>query len=61
MDWFTDSSCKEMSHRTHWRFDQMALDAGQMDDMQLSLQQLTQVLDNCVSCHAAYRIDRVAE
>ncbi|MBV2089669.1 MAG: hypothetical protein KUF72_02140 [Candidatus Thiodiazotropha sp. (ex Ctena orbiculata)] len=52
---------KRLGFDTHRRFDQMALDAEQMGDMQLSLQQLTQVLDNCVSCHATYRIDRMAE
>ena len=52
---------KRLGFDTHRRFDQMALDAEQMGDMQLSLQQLTQVLDNCVSCHATYRIDRMVE
>ena len=52
---------KRLGLDTHRRFDQMALDAEQMGDMPLSLQQLTQVLNNCVNCHAAYRIDRLAE
>ncbi|MCG8015045.1 MAG: hypothetical protein JAY97_02425 [Candidatus Thiodiazotropha sp. 'RUGA'] len=52
---------KRLGFDTHRRFDQMALDAKQMGDMPLSLQQLTRVLDNCVSCHATYRIDRMVE
>ena len=52
---------KRLGFDTHRRFDEMALDAEQMGDRQLSLQQLTRVLDNCVSCHAAYRIDRLVE
>ena len=52
---------KRLGRDTHNRFDQMALDAEQMGDMQLSLRQLTRLLDNCVICHAAYRIDPRAE
>ena len=52
---------KRLGRDTHSRFDQMALDAEQMGDMRLSLQQLARLLDNCVICHAAYRIDSSAE
>lgn len=52
---------KRLGSDTHRRFDLMALDAEQMGDMQISLQQLAEVLDNCVNCHATYRIDRLTK
>jgi len=52
---------KKLGFDTHRAFDQLALDAEQLGDMAYSLQQLTILMDNCVSCHATYRIDRLAE
>ncbi len=42
---------------THRRFDQLALDAEQFGDPQQTLQALGELLQNCVGCHAAYRIE----
>ncbi len=42
---------------THRRFDQLAMDAAQMGDPDLALEQLDRLMDNCVACHAMYRID----
>jgi len=52
---------KKLGFDTHRAFDQLALDAEQLGDMSHSLQQLTTLMDNCVQCHAAYRIDRLPE
>ena len=52
---------KQLGFDTHRAFDQLALDAEQLGDMGYSLQQLTILMDNCVSCHATYRIDRLME
>ncbi len=42
---------------THKRFDRLAMDVEQMDDSDLALEQLGELMRNCVSCHAAYRIE----
>lgn len=42
---------------THRRFDQLAMDAQQMGDGDVALEQLDRLLENCVACHAAFRID----
>ncbi|MEW8027723.1 MAG: hypothetical protein AB2792_20150 [Candidatus Thiodiazotropha sp.] len=52
---------KMLGFDTHRRFDQLALDAEQLGDSQHSLQQLAELMANCVSCHATYRIDSVNE
>ena len=39
----------------------LALDADELEDPEHSLQQLSELMQNCVACHAAYRIDAVAE
>ncbi len=48
---------KQLGRDTHARFDQIALDAEQLGDPRHALSQLNDVLDNCVACHAAFRID----
>lgn len=50
-------SFKKLGFDTHSRFDQLALDAEQLGDTQHSLQQLSELMSNCVACHASYRID----
>lgn len=47
---------KTLGMSTHAAFDQLALDAEQMGDRELALRQLGEILGNCVSCHAAYRL-----
>ena len=42
-------------------FDQLALDAEQMGDKELVLEQLGTLMQNCVGCHAGYRIDPVTK
>jgi cytochrome c556 len=48
---------KVLGFDTHRKFDQLALDAEQLGDPMHSLEQLTELMNNCVACHAAYRID----
>ncbi|MBU0500593.1 MAG: hypothetical protein KJ558_13975 [Gammaproteobacteria bacterium] len=48
---------KELGMGTHHRFDQLALDAEQMEDTQQVLMDLSVLLNNCIACHAAYRIE----
>ncbi|MCU7813135.1 MAG: hypothetical protein KZQ77_18165 [Candidatus Thiodiazotropha sp. (ex Notomyrtea botanica)] len=52
---------KKLGFDTHGRFDTLALDAEQLGDPQHSLQQLAELMNNCVSCHATYRIDLLEE
>lgn len=48
---------KELGLSTHRAFDQLALDAEQMGDTAPIQAQLATLLNNCVACHAAFRID----
>ncbi|MCW8906119.1 MAG: hypothetical protein OQL28_02625 [Sedimenticola sp.] len=47
---------KQLGVDTHRQFDQLALDADQMGDADHTLGQMSRLMQNCVSCHAAYRI-----
>ncbi|MCU7958638.1 MAG: hypothetical protein KZQ58_01290 [gamma proteobacterium symbiont of Bathyaustriella thionipta] len=48
---------KKLGFATHSKFDQMALDAESLGDSAYALQQLSELMQNCVACHAAYRLD----
>lgn len=48
---------KKLGGDTHKRFDQLAMDAEDLEDGSHTLEQLSALMNNCVSCHAAYRID----
>lgn len=50
---------KQLGFDTHTKFDQLALDAEQMGDSEQVLVQMGTLMQNCVACHAAYRIDTV--
>ncbi len=45
----------------HQAFDRLALDAGDMGDQTQILQQLSDILGNCVACHATYRLEASAD
>lgn len=47
---------KQLGFDTHARFDQLALDAGKAGDAGHVLAQLSTLMNNCVACHASYRI-----
>ena len=51
---------KKLGFDTHRKFDMLALDAEELEDTEHSLQQLSELMQNCVACHEAYRIDAVA-
>ena len=52
-------SFKKLGFDTHRQFDMLALDAEQLGDREHSLKQLSSLMNNCVACHASYRIDAV--
>jgi hypothetical protein len=47
---------KELGLATHKGFDQLAMDARDLGDAKQSLQQLGQLMNNCVACHATYQL-----
>ncbi len=47
---------KKLGHATHEGFDDLARDAASMADGNLALKQLGKLMQNCVSCHATFRI-----
>ncbi len=49
---------KQMGHATHMGFDNLAIDAEGLGDSGHSLQQLSEVLQNCNACHASFRLAR---
>ena len=48
---------KRLGFDTHSRFDQLALNAEQFGDTAQVLPELATLMQNCIACHAAYRID----
>ena len=48
---------KKLGFDTHSKFDQLALDAEQFGDTAVSMKQLGTLMQNCVACHAGYRVD----
>ena len=48
---------KILGMKTHKAFDQLALDAKEMEDKQQTLEQLGGLMKNCVSCHAMFKLD----
>ncbi|RLA26360.1 MAG: hypothetical protein DRR06_13355 [Gammaproteobacteria bacterium] len=52
---------KQLGFDTHKKFDQLAMDAEDLGDGSHTLGQLSTLIQNCVSCHAAYRIELAAE
>lgn len=50
----------QLGHAIHTGFDDLARDAASMADPNLAMRQLGQVMQNCTSCHAAFRIETAA-
>ena len=48
---------KQLGFDTHSRFDQLAMDAESLGDANQTLTALSELMSNCVACHAAFRID----
>ena len=51
---------KKLGFDTHSKFTQLALDAEQLGDKQHTLNQLSELMQNCVACHATYKIEIAA-
>ncbi len=47
----------QLGFDTHGKFDDLADLAASTDDSQVVLAELGVIMQNCVGCHAAYRID----
>jgi cytochrome c556 len=48
---------RKLGQATHQGFDDLARDAESLGDANHALKQLGQVMGNCVSCHAMYRLE----
>ena len=48
---------KKLGFDTHGKFDQLAQDAEDLGDPQYALEQLSTLMNNCVACHSAYKIN----
>ena len=48
---------KQLGSETHVKFDQLAMDAEDLEDSSLVLEQLSVLMQNCISCHAAFRLE----
>jgi mono/diheme cytochrome c family protein len=51
---------KQLGQDMHKQFDLLALDTEQLEDENHTLLQLGELMQNCVACHAAYRLDVVS-
>ena len=54
-------SFKQLGSDTHSKFDQLAMDAEALGDENHSLTQLSQLMQNCVACHAGHRFEVIKE
>lgn len=52
---------KKLGSDTHSRFDQLAMDAEALGDESHALSQLSELMQNCVACHAGHRFEVVKE
>jgi len=52
---------KTLGFDTHSKFDQLAMDADDLGDGSHALTQLSELMQNCVTCHESYRIDIAIE
>jgi len=50
---------KKLGFDTHSKFDEIAKTAEQFGDPDVSLKQLSTLMQNCVICHEAYRVDAI--
>jgi len=48
---------KKLGFDTHTKFDELAMDAEDMEDKDQTLKLLGGLMQNCIACHAAYRIE----
>ncbi len=50
---------KKLASDTHLKFDEISRNAEDLEDENLSLTQLSTLLNNCTACHAMYRLEAV--
>ncbi|MBE9516351.1 MAG: hypothetical protein IME93_05185 [Proteobacteria bacterium] len=48
---------KKLGFDTHTKFDLLAMNVEELEDEGQAMTQLAELLQNCVACHASYRID----
>lgn len=48
---------KKLGFDTHTQFDQLALDTESLADSNYALGQLSKLMQNCIACHATYRLE----
>jgi len=48
---------KKLGFDTHSKFTQLALDTEQMADTEHTMNQLSELLENCVVCHATFKFE----
>ena len=48
---------RKLGMDTHMRFDELALDAEQLESTEHVFQQLGELTGNCVACHRTYRLE----
>jgi len=48
---------KQLGMKTHQAFDELAMEAKDMGDEQIVLTKVSELMLNCTSCHAAFRLD----
>ena len=48
---------KKLGSDTHAKFDLLALDAESLGDSSHSLKQLSELMENCIACHATHRFE----
>ncbi len=54
-------SFKQLGFDTHSKFDLLAMDAESLGDGEHALGQLSELMNNCVACHATYRLELAKE
>ena len=52
---------RQLGFSVHRDFDQIALDAESLEDRDHTLRQVSEAMNGCVACHAAYQIRTVTE
>lgn len=50
-------SFKKLGLDTHTKFDLLALDAESLGDSSHTIRQVSELLENCVACHASHRFE----
>jgi len=52
---------KKLAFDTHSKFDEISRNAEDLEDESLSLSQVATLMNNCIACHATYRLEAVTK